>query len=238
MERHNPINWENVVHNLNYIKNVLIHFSGSIDYLCNNKLMGHNLDLNEKQFDLNLEMLCLTIKEVGSEELGGTKNGGTKKLRKNKFDIVGSIEIYDDAGNFINSFSMEEIKKNYREYRDNITNYNLSKLKTNKTMTRHESLFAEIIYDLSYLAGLDKLHFNFIEDGRRELFCMIKDWAMEFDVKYPMPRNVVCDFSELYGIDYITALDKFYIEKRNEYMREYHNITDKWILNKMFENKC
>jgi hypothetical protein len=49
---------------------------------------------------------------------------------------------------------------------------------------------------------------------------------------------VVCDFSELYGIDYITALDKFYIEKRNEYMRDYRNITDKWILNKMFENQC
>ena len=113
----------------------------------------------------------------------------------------------------------------------------LRQLKTIKTMTRHESLFAEIIYDLSYLAGLDKLHYNFIEDSR-ELFCMIKDWAEEFDVKYPMPRNVVRDFSELYGDDYLTTIDKFYIEKRNEYMRDYHNITDKWILNKMFENKC
>lgn len=123
MERHNPINWENVVHNLNYIRNVLMHFSGSIDYLCNNKLMGHNLDLNEKQFDLNFEMLCLTIKEVDSEDLGGAKN-----VRKNKFDIVGSIEIYDDEGLFAYKFSMEEIKKNYREYRNDITNYNLSKL--------------------------------------------------------------------------------------------------------------
>lgn len=104
-------------------------------------------------------------------------------------------------------------------------------------MTRHESLFAEIIYDLSYLAGLDKLQYNFIEDSR-ELFCMIKDWAEEFDVKYPMPRNVVRDFSELYGIDYLTAIDKFYIEKRNELMAEWYNITDKWILDKMFENKC
>ena len=104
-------------------------------------------------------------------------------------------------------------------------------------MTRHESLFAEIIYDLSYLAGLDKLHNNFIEDSR-ELFCMIKDWAEEFDVKYPMRRYVVCDFSELYGDDYLTAIDKFYIEKRNEYMRDYHNITNKILLNKMFENKC
>ena len=112
MERHNPINWENVVHNLNYIRNVLMHFSGSIDYLCNNKLMGHNLDLNEKQFDINFEMLCLTIKEVS----------------ENKFDIVGSVEVYDDEGLLTYKFSMEEIKKNYREYRNDITNYNLSKL--------------------------------------------------------------------------------------------------------------
>ena len=104
-------------------------------------------------------------------------------------------------------------------------------------MTRHESLFAEIIYDLSYLAGLDELHCNFIEDSR-ELFEMIKDWAEEFDIKYPMPRNAVRDFSELYGDDYLTAIDKFYIEKRNEYMEEYHNITDKKILNKLFKNKC
>lgn len=103
-------------------------------------------------------------------------------------------------------------------------------------MTRHESLFAEIIYDLSYLAGLDKLHNNFIEDSR-ELFCMIKDWAEEFDVKYPMPRNVVCDFSELYGDDYLTAIDKFYIEKRNEYMRDYHNITSKEVLDTLFKIK-
>jgi len=104
-------------------------------------------------------------------------------------------------------------------------------------MTRHESLFAEIIYDLSYLAGLDKLHNNFIEDSR-ELFCLIKKWAEEFDVKYPMPEDKIVDFSELYGHDYITAIDKFYIEKRNEYMKDYHNITDEWILDKMFENKC
>lgn len=104
-------------------------------------------------------------------------------------------------------------------------------------MTRHESLFAEIIYDLSYLAGLDELHCNFVEDSR-VLFCMIKVWAEEFDVKYPMPRNVVCDFSELYGDDYITAIDKFYIEKRNEYMKDYHNITEKKVLNKLFKNQC
>lgn len=105
-----------------------------------------------------------------------------------------------------------------------------------KTMTRHESLFAEIIYDLSYLAGVDDLH-RFIEDSR-ELFVMVKDWAETFDCRYPMPRNVVCDFSELYGDDYITAIDKFYIEVRNEYMADYHNITSAVVLNELFKNKC
>lgn len=123
MERYNPINWENVVHSLNYIRNVLMHFSGSIEYLCDSKLMGHNLDLNEKQFDLNFEMLCVTIKEVDSKDLGGTKN-----VRANKFEIVGSIEIYDDAGFFVKNFSMEEIKQNYREYRNSITEHRLSNL--------------------------------------------------------------------------------------------------------------
>ena len=104
-------------------------------------------------------------------------------------------------------------------------------------MTRHESLFAEIIYDLSYLAGLDELHSNLIEDSR-ELFILIKGWAETFDCRYPMPRNVVCDFSELYGDDYLTAIDKFYIEVRNEYMRDNYNITDKNILNKLFKVKC
>lgn len=107
---------------------------------------------------------------------------------------------------------------------------------TFRVMTRHESLFAEIIYDLSYLAGQDNLH-ELIEDSR-ELFEMVKDWAETFDCRYPMPRNVVCDFSELYGDDYLTAIDKFYIEVRNEYMAEYHNITSKNCLNLMFKNKC
>lgn len=103
-------------------------------------------------------------------------------------------------------------------------------------MTRHESLFAEIIYDLSYLAGQDDLT-RFIEDSR-ELFEMVKDWAETFDCRYPMPRNVVCDFSELHGDDYITAIDKFYIEVRNEYMADYHNITSAVILNELFKIKC
>jgi Glu-tRNA(Gln) amidotransferase subunit E-like FAD-binding protein len=103
-------------------------------------------------------------------------------------------------------------------------------------MTRHESLFAEIIFDLSYLAGVDDLH-RFVEDSR-ELFCMIKDWAEEFDVKYPMPRQVKYDFSELHNVDYITAIDNFYIQKRNEYMQDYHNVSSAVVLNTLFKNKC
>ena len=107
---------------------------------------------------------------------------------------------------------------------------------TFRVMTRHESLFAEIIYDLSYLAGQDNLH-ELIEDSR-EIFMLIKEWATEFDMKYPMPRLTIVDFSELYKDDYITAIDNFYIEKRNKYMAEYHNITSKNCLNLMFKIKC
>ena len=116
------IDWEEVVHNLNYIKNVLMHYSGDIDYLCNYKLMGHNLDLNERQFDLNLEMLCLTIKEVDSKCLGGAKN-----VRENKFDIVGGIEIYDDEF-LVCTLTMAEIKEKYIEYRNPKTNQEISNL--------------------------------------------------------------------------------------------------------------
>ena len=103
-------------------------------------------------------------------------------------------------------------------------------------MTRHESLFAEIIYDFSYLAGVDDLH-RFIEDSR-DLFMTIKEWAEDFDMRYPMPRQVVCDFSELYEEDYLTAIDNFYIMKRNQYMADYHNITSAVVLNTLFKNKC
>ena len=103
-------------------------------------------------------------------------------------------------------------------------------------MTRHESLFAEIIYDLSYLAGQDDLT-RFIEDSR-ELFMKIKEWAMRFDMKYPMPRNVVCDFSELYDVDYLTAIDKFYVEMRNEYLKNRYNVDNPIVLNTIFKNKC
>ena len=103
-------------------------------------------------------------------------------------------------------------------------------------MTRHESLFAEIIYDLSFLAGQDDLT-RFIEDSR-ELFMEIKYWAEKFDKKYPMPRNVICDFSELYDDDYITAIDNFYIEMRNEYLRNKYNVDNPIVLNELFKVKC
>ena len=95
------IDWEKVVFNLNYIRNELIHFSGSIEFLCNNKLMGHNLDLINKQFDLNIDCICITIKEV----------------EEHKFDIVGMIEVYNNEGQHIDNYSMEEIKHNYKKYR-------------------------------------------------------------------------------------------------------------------------
>lgn len=103
-------------------------------------------------------------------------------------------------------------------------------------MARHENLIAETIYDLSYLAGTDELN-RFIEDSR-ELFILITDWAEEFEKKYQMPENDDRDFYYIFGIDYLTAIDNFYIEKRNKYMRDYHNITDKKILNKLFKNQC
>lgn len=103
-------------------------------------------------------------------------------------------------------------------------------------MAKHENLITETVYDLSYLAGTDELN-RFIEDSR-ELFILITDWAEEFEKKYQMPENDDRDFYYIFGIDYLTAIDNFYIEKRNEYMRDCHNITDKKILNKLFKNQC
>ena len=77
-------------------------------------------------------------------------------------------------------------------------------------------LFLESLYDLTYLAGLDNLHGNIIEDSR-ELFVMLKEWATEFEDKYPLTEEQMGDFSIVHGIDYLTAIDKFYIEKRNKY---------------------
>lgn len=110
--RYDGINFAKVVFNLNCIKNVLMHFNGTLEFLCKAKLMGHNLDLNERQFDLNFGNVCVTIKEVV----------------EHKFEIVGSIEIYDDAGNYTNTYTMEQIKKSYIEYRNRLTNNELKNL--------------------------------------------------------------------------------------------------------------
>lgn len=110
--RNEGIDFEKVVFNLKYIKNVLMHFNGSLAFLCKQKLMGHNLDLTNRQFDLNFDNICVTIKEEGERI----------------YHIVGGIEIYDDAGNYINTYTMEQIKKSYIEYRNGVTNNELKYL--------------------------------------------------------------------------------------------------------------
>jgi hypothetical protein len=103
-------------------------------------------------------------------------------------------------------------------------------------MARHENLIAETIYDLSYLAGTDELN-RFIEDSR-ELFILITDWAEEFDKKYAMPENDDRDFYYIFGIDYLTAIDYFYIEKRNELIKNEYNVDNEVVLNTLFKIKC
>jgi hypothetical protein len=103
-------------------------------------------------------------------------------------------------------------------------------------MARHENLIAETIYDLSYLAGTDELN-RFIEDSR-ELFILITDWAEEFDKKYQMPENDDRDFYYIFGIDYLTAIDYFYIEKRNELIKNEYNVDNEVVLNTLFKIKC
>lgn len=82
-------------------------------------------------------------------------------------------------------------------------------------MTRQESLFAEIIFDLSTMAESDKLY-TLVEDSR-EIFLLVKEWAEEFDMKYPMPR-LNRSFSEIYDIDYFSAIEMFYLEKKGEFI--------------------
>jgi hypothetical protein len=103
-------------------------------------------------------------------------------------------------------------------------------------MAKHENLIAETIYDLSYLAGTDELN-RFIEDSR-ELFILITDWAEEFDKKYTMPENDDRDFYYIFGIDYLTAIDYFYIEKRNELIKNEYNVDNEVVLNTLFKIKC
>ena len=103
-------------------------------------------------------------------------------------------------------------------------------------MREINNTFLETMYDLSYLAGVDGLHGKVIEDSR-ELFELIDEWATEFEEKYPLTEEQIGDFSIVHKIDYLTAIDNFYIEKRNEYMRDYHNITSKDELDTFFKIK-
>lgn len=98
----NTINWREVMYDLNTIKerlNVIeCNISPSnknIEYICNRFLMGHNLDLNEKQFDLNYRSVCVTIKEVDGA-----------------YQIIGNVEVYDEEGHFITILPIEKIVDN------------------------------------------------------------------------------------------------------------------------------
>lgn len=103
-------------------------------------------------------------------------------------------------------------------------------------MAQISNTFLETLFDISYLAGVDGLHGKIIEDSR-ELFELIDEWATEFEEKYPLTEEQIGDFSIVHGVDYLTAIDNFYIEKRNEYMRVYHNITSKVVLDTLFKIK-
>lgn len=68
----------------------------------------------------------------------------------------------------------------------------------------------ETIYDLSYLAGNDKLvETTYYDNDSRELFGDIQQWAMEFEDKF----NFEFDGS---GFDYLIEIDKFYEEKKKK----------------------
>lgn len=66
----------------------------------------------------------------------------------------------------------------------------------------------ETIYDLSYLAGQDKLlETDFFDNDSRLLYEHIQNWAIEFEKKF----NVDFDESEF---DYLIEIDNFYQEKK------------------------
>jgi hypothetical protein len=68
----------------------------------------------------------------------------------------------------------------------------------------------ETIYDLSYLAGNDKLvETPYYDNDSRELYGNIQMWAIEFEKKF----NIDFDKSEF---DYLIEIDKFYEEKKNQ----------------------
>jgi hypothetical protein len=54
-------------------------------------------------------------------------------------------------------------------------------------------------------------------EDSREIFILVKIWAEEFDMKYPMPR-LNRSFSEIYNIDYFSAIEYFYEDKKREFM--------------------
>ena len=68
----------------------------------------------------------------------------------------------------------------------------------------------ETIYDLSYLAGQDKLvETDYYENDSRLLYGDIQAWAMEFEDKF----NFDFDQSDF---DYLIEIDNFYEEKKRE----------------------
>ena len=68
----------------------------------------------------------------------------------------------------------------------------------------------ETIYDLSYLAGQDKLvECPYYDNDSRELYGDIQLWAKEFEKKFDF------DFDGS-GYDYLIEIDKFYEEKKKE----------------------
>lgn len=68
----------------------------------------------------------------------------------------------------------------------------------------------ETIYDLSYLAGNDKLvETPYYDNDSRELYGDIQMWAIEFEKKF----NIDFDKSEF---DYLIEIDKFYEEKKKQ----------------------
>jgi hypothetical protein len=68
----------------------------------------------------------------------------------------------------------------------------------------------ETIYDLSYLAGNDKLvETPYYDNDSRELYGDIQMWAIEFEKKF----NIDFDKSEF---DYLIEIDNFYEEKKKK----------------------
>jgi hypothetical protein len=68
----------------------------------------------------------------------------------------------------------------------------------------------ETIYDLSYLAGNDKLvETPYYDNDSRELYGDIQTWAIEFEKKF----NIDFDQSEF---DYLIEIDNFYEEKKKK----------------------